>query len=72
MLILTYLDRLLKSDCVILAEANSSPLKHLCLLSEIRNRKRLILCKQGPVLAADQIIDLIEQILAPLYPLVSF
>ena len=72
MLILTYLDRLLKSDCVILAEANSSPLEHLRLLSEIRNRKRLILCKQGPVLAADQIIDLIEQILAPLYPLVSF
>ena len=72
MLILTYLDRLLKSDCVILTEANSSPLEHLRLLSEIRNRKRLVLREQGPVLAADQVIDLIEQILAPLHPLVSF
>ena len=55
-----------------MAETDASPFEHLCLLREIRDRKRLIRREQGLILAANQIVDLVEQILASLHPLVSF
>ena len=55
-----------------MAETDASPFEHLCLLRKIRDRKRLIRREQGLILAAYQIVDLVEQILASLHPLVSF
>lgn len=64
MMIFTYLDRLLKSDSVLLTKADSSPFKHLSLLSEVGDLKICVLCEKCSVLATDQIIDFIEQIFA--------
>ena len=69
---ITYLDRLLKSDSVFLAKADSSPFEHLCLLSKVWDGESLVLGQQGPILTADQIIDLVEQVLASLHPCVPF
>ena len=69
---ITYLDRLLKSDRVFLAKADSSPFEHLCLLSKVWDGESLVLGQQGPILTADQIIDLVEQVLASLHPCVPF
>ena len=68
----TYLDRLLKSDSVVLTKANSSPLKHLSLLSKVGDGKSLVLSEQGSVWTANQVINLVEQVLTSQYPCVSF
>ena len=69
---ITYLDRLLKSDSVFLAKADSSPFEHLCLLSKVGDGESLVLGQQGSVLAADQVIDLVQQVLASLHPGIPF
>ena len=69
---ITYLDRLLKSDSVFLAKADSSPFEHLCLLGEVGDGERLVLCEQRLILTADQVIDLVEQVLASLHPAIPF
>ena len=63
-MIFTYLDRLLKSDSVLLTKADSSPFEHLSLLSEVGDGKSFVLREKCSVLATDQVIDFIEQVLA--------
>ena len=67
-----YLDRLLKTESVLLTEANASPFQHLSLFSEVRNGERLVLGQKGLVFSSDEVVDFIEEILAALNPCFSF
>ena len=59
-LIFTYLDRLLKSDCVLSAKAYASPFEHLGLLGKVRDIEGSILRKQCLVSITDQVIDFVK------------
>ena len=70
--VLAYLDGLLEAKGVLLSETDAGPLEHLCLLSEVGNRKGLVLGQERFVPARDQVVDLVEEIPAALDPLLSF
>ena len=68
----TYLDGLLKTEGVLFAEANSGPFEHLGLLGEVRDGEGLVLGEKSLIVGTDQVVDLVEEVLAALDPLLSF
>lgn len=66
-----YLDRFSKSVSVSFAEANTSPLKHLSFLDEVRHSERLLLDEFLLVLSLSQIIDFIQEVAGLLDPAVT-
>ena len=49
----SYLDRLLKANRVLLAKADTSPLKHLCFFSKVRDNEHLVLGEECLVFLRD-------------------
>jgi len=66
------LDGLLETKSVVFTEANAGPIEHLGFLREVGDAERLVLGKKDAVLRRDQIIDLVEKVLAAANPILSF
>lgn len=68
----SYLDRLLQTESVLFTKANTGPFEHLRLFGKVGNGKGLVLGEERLVLARDQVVDFVKQVLAALDPLFSF
>ena len=68
----SYLDGLLQAQSVLFTEADAGPFEHLGLLSEVRDGERLVLGEKSLIVGTNQVVDLVEEVLAALDPLLSF
>ena len=62
----------METKSVVFTEANAGPIEHLGFLREVGDAERLVLGKKDAVLRRDQIIDLVEKVLAAANPILSF